>query len=83
MQFVFVTATDLYFNFNLRNPRKAYTVSATQEEKQSKNLSSCAPAFGRFRSGKQQVKVIQRKAGAKNKLLELERRDENIIITCH
>ena len=41
-----------YFNFNLRNPRKAYTVSAPQEEKQSKNLSSCGPAFGRFRSGK-------------------------------
>ena len=41
-----------YFNFNLRNPRKAYTVSAPQEEKQSKNLTSCGPAFGRFRSGK-------------------------------
>ena len=48
MQFVFVTATDLYFNFSLRNPRNAYTVSATQEEKQSKNLTTC----GRFRSGK-------------------------------
>ncbi|CAH3172622.1 unnamed protein product, partial [Porites lobata] len=25
------------------NPRKAYTVSAPQEEKQSKNLTSCGP----------------------------------------
>ena len=38
MQFGFVTAK--YFNFNLRNPRQAYTVSAPQEEKQSKNLTS-------------------------------------------
>ena len=51
--FVFATATDLYFNFNLRNPRKVYTVSATREEKQLKNLyTTCGPAFSRFRSGK-------------------------------
>ena len=66
---------------NLRNSRKAYTVSAPQEEKQSKNLTSCGPAFGRFRSGKKHGKVIQQRAGAKNKLLQ--KTDENTIIACH
>ncbi|CAH3180643.1 unnamed protein product, partial [Porites evermanni] len=51
-----------YFNFNLRNPRKAYTVSEPQEEKQSKNLTSYLE--------KQHGKVIQRRAGGNNKLLE-------------
>ena len=44
-----------YFNFNLRNPRKA-----SQEEKQLKNLTKCG----------KHGKVIQRRAGVKNKLLE-------------
>ena len=71
MQFVFATATDLYFNFNLRNPRKVYTVSATQEEKQSKNLyTTCGPAFSRFRSGKTTWKGNSTKSRSKNKLLE-------------
>ena len=69
-----------YFNFNLRNPRKVYTVSAPQEEKQSKNLTSCGPAFGRFRSRKQREKVIERRARAKKYII---RRDKNTIITCH
>ena len=68
MQFVFATATDLYFNFNLRNPRKVYTVSATQEEKQSKNLVD--QPLADLDLEKQHGKVIQRRAGAKNKLLE-------------
>ena len=59
-----------YFNFNLRNPRKAYTVSAPQEEKQSKNLTSCGPAFADLDLEKQHGKVIQQTAGGKNKLLE-------------
>ena len=60
-----------YFNFNLRNPRKAYTVSAPQEEKQSKNLTSCGPALmADLDLEKQHGKVIQRRAGGNNKLLE-------------
>ena len=60
-----------YFNFNLRNPRKAYTVSSPQEEKQSKNLSSCRPALmADLDLEKQHGKVIQRRAGGNNKLLE-------------
>ena len=70
-----------YFNFNLRNPRKAYTVSAPQEEKQSKNLTSCGLDFGRFRSGKTTWKGNSAKSRDKNKLLE--KGDENTIITCH
>ena len=60
-----------YFNFNLRNPRKAYTVSEPQEEKQSKNLTSCGPALmADLDLEKQHGKVIQRRAGGNNKLLE-------------
>ena len=60
-----------YFNFNLRNPRKAYTVSSPQEEKQSKNLTSCGPALmADLDLEKQHGKVIQRRAGGNNKLLE-------------
>ena len=60
-----------YFNFNLRNPRKAYTVSAPQGEKQSKNLTSCGPALmAHLDLEKQHGKVIQRRAGGNNKLLE-------------
>ena len=59
-----------YFSFNLRHPRKAYTVSAPQEEKQSKNLTSCGPAFGRFRSGKTTWKGNSTKSKRKKKLLE-------------
>ena len=69
-----------YFNFNLRNPRKAYTVSAPQEEKQSKNLTSCGPAFGRFRSGKTTWKGNSMKS--RSKKLLIIKRDENTIITC-
>ena len=67
-----------YFNFNLRNPRKAYTVSTPQEEKQSKNFTSCGRAFGRFRSGK--TTVIQRRAGAKNKLLKGMKTPSSLVI---
>ena len=57
-----------YFNFNLRNPRKAYTVSEPQEEKQSKNLTSCGPALmADLDLEKQHGKVIQRWAGGNNK----------------
>ena len=60
-----------YFNFNLRNPRKAYTVSEPQEEKQSKNLTSCGPALmADLDLEKQHGKVIQQRAGGNNKLLE-------------
>ena len=60
-----------YFNFNLRNPRKAYTVSEPQEEKQSKNLTSCGPALmADLDLEKQHGKVIQPRAGGNNKLLE-------------
>ena len=68
-----------YFNFNLRNPRKAYTVSTPQEEKQWKNLTSCGPAFGRFSSGKQHGKVIQWR-GAKNKLLEKGMKTTSLLV---
>ena len=70
-----------YFNFNLRNPRKAYTVSAPQEEKQSENLTSCGPAFGRFRSGKTTWKGNSPKC--RSKKLLIIKRDENTIISCH
>ena len=70
-----------YFNFHLRNPRKAYTVSAPQEEKQSKKLTSCGPAFGRFRSGKTTWKGNSSKSRSKKKIIR--KRDENTIFTCH
>ena len=60
-----------YFNFNLRNLRKAYTVSEPQEEKQSKNVTSCVPALmADLDLEKQHGKVIQRRAEGNNKLLE-------------
>ena len=62
-----------YLNFKLRNPRKACRVSAPQEEKQSKNLTSCGPALmADLDLEKQHGKVIQRRAWGNNKLLEKE-----------
>ena len=58
-------------SFNLRNPRKAYILSEPQEEKQSKNLTSRGPALmADLDLEKQHGKVIQRRAGGNNKLLE-------------
>ena len=59
-----------YFNFNLRNPRKAYTVSTPQEETQLKKLHPVDQPLADLDLEKQHGKVIQRRAGAKNKLLE-------------
>ena len=70
-----------YFNFSLRNPRKAYTVSAPQEGKQSKNLTSCGPALGRFRSAKTTWEGNSTKSRSEKWIIR--KRDENTIITCH
>ena len=59
-----------YFNFNLRNPRKAYTVSAPQEENNRKILHPVDQPLADLDLEKQHGKVIQRRAGGNNKLLE-------------
>ena len=70
MQFVFVTATSIII-LTSGTQEIAYTVSEPQEEKQSKNLTFCGPALmADLDLEKQHGKVIQRRAGGNNKLLE-------------
>ena len=61
-----------YFNFNLRNPRKAYTVSTPQEEKQSKNLTSCVDQpLADLHLENNMERSFNEEQGAKTKLLKI------------
>ena len=66
MQFVFVTAISISTSLTRK---KAYTVSAPQEEKQLKILHPVDQPLADLDLEKQHGKVIQQRAGATNKLL--------------
>ena len=79
MQFVFVTAISISTS---ETQGKLTQYQHHRKKNNQKILHPVDQPLADLDLNKQPGKVTQQRAGPKNKLLELERRDENTIITC-